>query len=250
MKQQAIALSSYAFHAITRWLSTSSGGGLGASGMRLVDGEVVRNSIVRSDSAGITEGGRNRGMGRLVLEQVPDIVFGELTVETSLHVSDFLRDDGIVVVEGGLLDELLVQHGLEKEIEVRHESSGVTILVLGEETVQSVVDLSIVGVDSLNRGEAREELQGGEESDAVEPARDSNLQEVKDSWVNQMSISAIDTYTGVRLGHSLEAGNMEVSDARGTGLDHVGIEPEVVSAEASQVVLLSVEVLVIHLSFY
>ena len=43
---------------------------------------------------------------------------------------------------------------------------------------------------------------------------------------------------------------MEVGDTRGSGLDHVGIEPEVVSAEASQVVLLPVEVLVIHLSFY
>ena len=65
-----------------------------------------------------------------------------------------------------------------------------------------------------------------------------------------MSISACDTYTGVRLRHSLEASNMEVGDTRRTGLDHVGIEPEVVGAETSQVVLLPVEVLVIHLSFY
>ena len=43
---------------------------------------------------------------------------------------------------------------------------------------------------------------------------------------------------------------MEAGDARSTGLDHVGVEPEVVSAEASQVVLIPVEVLVIHLSFY
>ena len=218
--------------------------------MRLVNGEVVRHGIVRVDSGGITEGGRGRSMRRLILEEVPDIVFGEFTVETSLHVSDFLGDDGIVVVEGGLLDELLVQHGLEKEIEVGHESSGVTVLVLGEETIQSVVDLGIVGVDSLGRSEAREELEGGEESETVEPARDSNLQEVKDSWVKQKVNSACDTYTGVRLGHSLEGGNVEVGDTRGSGLDHVGIEPEVVSAEASQIVLLPVEVLVIHLSFY
>jgi len=177
--KQLNALSSYASE-------RGSEGGLGASRMSLVNGQVVRDGVVSVDSARVAEGGRSGAMSRLVLEQVPDIVLGEFTVETSLHVSDFLGDDGVVVVEGRLLDESLVQHGLEQEIEVRHESSGIAVLVLGEDAIQSVVDLSIGGVHSLGSGEASEELEAGEEGETVEPARDSNLHERKDISVSHL----------------------------------------------------------------
>lgn len=80
--------------------------------------------------------------GCSVMQQVLDILVGEVTHETCLLIFDFLGHVGIVVVEGRGVNELLVEDGLEEELEVAHEAGVVTVSVLSEDGEKSVVDLS------------------------------------------------------------------------------------------------------------
>ena len=80
--------------------------------------------------------------GCSVMQQVLDILVGEVTHETCLLIFDFLGHVGIVVVEVRGVNELLVEDGLEEELEVTHEAGVVTVSVLSEDGEKSVVDLS------------------------------------------------------------------------------------------------------------
>ena len=83
--------------------------------------------------------------------------------------------DVVVVVKSGLINELLIKGTLKKEVEVRHESCIVTILVLWEERVQPEVDLLHILVGFLLLCEAHAELDEGNEGDTVEETKDSLL---------------------------------------------------------------------------
>ena len=76
-----------------------------------------------------------------VLHEILDIVLGELTVETLLHILDFLGFDWVLIVSSGLINKSLVECTLQKKVEVGHESGIVAVLVLCENRVQSEVDL-------------------------------------------------------------------------------------------------------------
>ena len=102
--------------------------------MHLVAGHVsLSSSVVAADSSWVLERFEVRTMVRLVLQEVLDIVFGEVSRQTFLHIVNFLLLDDVVVVHGGLIDESLIEHGVEQQIEVGHESSIVTVLVLRED---------------------------------------------------------------------------------------------------------------------
>ena len=81
----------------------------------------------------------------VILQKVLDISHGEVADETVLNILNFLRDNLILVVVGGLGDESLVKDTFKEKIEIRHESGIVTELVLLEDGVKSHVDfLSVV----------------------------------------------------------------------------------------------------------
>lgn len=146
--------------------------------MHLVAGEVVTLGVVGANSIWVVQGLGSGPVVALVLKQVLDIILSELSVETQLHILDFLGDRGVVVVEGGLINEPLVQHTLEEEIEVRHESCVVSIFVLHEDGVKSEIDLGLLWVLRFGAREATEELHTSEESDAPDGGHDSNLQQM------------------------------------------------------------------------
>ena len=114
-------------------------------------------------------------MVTLVLEQVLDIILGEITVETELHVFDFLGNSGVIVIEGRLIDESFVEDTLKEEIEVGHESCVISVLVLHEDGVKSEIDLSLLWISFLGTGETSQELGKGEEGDAPDGGYDSDL---------------------------------------------------------------------------
>ena len=143
--------------------------------MSLVDREVVRLRVGRCNSGGVPHALLACAMLLLVFEEVTDIFVREFTIETLLHVLDLAGDDWIVVVSGRLIDELLVQDTLKQQVEVRHETSIVAVLVLGEDRIKSVVDLLVGRIGRLNRREAEQELRRRAEGQAINPARDSRL---------------------------------------------------------------------------
>ena len=124
---------------LTLWLIISSSEGwLGSTWMRFVDGEVVRYLIVGADSAWVAHNEGWRAVLALVFNEILDIILGELSIETLFHILNFLCLDWVIIIGCGLINKSLVKSRLEEKIEVGHESSIVTILVLCEDRVQSV----------------------------------------------------------------------------------------------------------------
>ena len=109
--------------------------------MDLVAREVVALWVVGTNSIWVVDDLGLRSMVTLVLQEVSNIILSELTVETKLHILDFLGNRWIIVIESGLVDESFVQNTLEEKIEVRHESSVVSVLVFHEDGVQSEIHL-------------------------------------------------------------------------------------------------------------
>ena len=111
--------------------------------MSLVNGKVVRWLVGGGNSGRVSKDSASVAMGTFVLEKVSDVFIREFAVETLLHVLHFRGNHRVVVVGSGLIDESLVEHGLEQQVEVRHESSVVSVLVLAEDGLQSVVHLLV-----------------------------------------------------------------------------------------------------------
>lgn len=143
--------------------------------MNLVAREVVALWVVGSNSIWVVDDLGLGSMVALILQEVSDIVLSELAVETELHILDFLSDRWVIVVEGGLIDESFVQDTLEEEIEVGHESSVVSVLVLHEDGVESEVDLGLLWINALGSGESAKELDSSEEGNTPDGCHDSDL---------------------------------------------------------------------------
>lgn len=112
----------------------------------------------------------------LILKQVTHISCVEVTGETSLNILDLLGYEGVVVVLGGLIDELLVQRRLEESVEVAHESGVVAELVLGEQGQQTVVALLADLVLLLDDGEVEHGLNERDKGHTVNQGDHSSLQ--------------------------------------------------------------------------
>ena len=80
----------------------------------------------------------------LVVKQVTQIRVGVVVNKTRLLIGNFLLDHWIIVVGVGIVQEALVKDGLKEEVEVAHETGMVTVLVLGEDGKQSVVDFLVL----------------------------------------------------------------------------------------------------------
>jgi hypothetical protein len=124
-----------------------------ALGQDFVAAERVTLGVVRANAVGLA--GALEAVvvvATFVLQGVAHIGVGEVAVETELHILDFSRGDGVIVVGRGLLEEALVKHGLEEELEVAHPSGVVTVLVLGVDGDETEVALVL---DGLVLGECR-----------------------------------------------------------------------------------------------
>ena len=146
--------------------------------MHLVAREGIALDVVSSNSIWVVDYLGSRVVAALVLKQVLDIVLGELSVQTQLHILDFLSDSWVIVVNGRLIDESLVEHTLEEQIEVGHESCVVSILVLHEDGVKSEIDLLLLWVRGLGSRELSQELKSGKEGNTPDRSDDSVLNSV------------------------------------------------------------------------
>ena len=77
----------------------------------------------------------------LVFNKVANVGSCEVAVETKLHVFDFFRSKGIVIIEGRVVDELFIQHSFQEQLEVAHEASVVAVFVFAENRKQAVIAL-------------------------------------------------------------------------------------------------------------
>lgn len=116
----------------------------------------------------------------LILKQVTHIGCIEVAGETGLNILDLLGYEGVVVVLGGLIDELLVQRRLEEGVEVAHESGVVAKLVLGEQGEQTVVALLADLVLLLDGGEVEDGPKERDKGHTVDQGDHSSLQ----AWVS------------------------------------------------------------------
>ena len=114
---------------------------------------------------------------RLVVEESLDIGWSEVTSETRLLILDFSSGKLIIVVKSGVIEELLVKNGLEKELEIAHETGVVTVLVLGEDGDETEGFLISDRVVSGRGREAKHELSSTEESDSVKSTSNAHLLE-------------------------------------------------------------------------
>jgi len=114
-----------------------------------------------------------------VLKGVAHIRASEVAVQTALHIWDFSRVDGVIVVSRGLLEEALVQHGLKEELEVTHPSGVVTVLVLGVDGDQTEVSLLLDGLVLREGSHAHASLNDGHASDGPEETEHTLLHKNK-----------------------------------------------------------------------
>ena len=111
----------------------------------------------------------------LVMDEILHISRSEVTGQTLLLILDFRSGELIVVIESGVVKELLVEDRLEEELEVGHEAGIVTVLVLLEDGDEAVVFfvLNVLGGGDL--GECESGLDSTHESNGVESTSDTHL---------------------------------------------------------------------------
>jgi len=105
-------------------------------------------------------------VGAAVLVEVTNIGLGEVVDKTVLSVLDFESGEGVVVVLGGVVNELIVEGGLKEHLEVGHDTGLVAVLVLSEKGHKTVVTFVNLGVNLGLGGESESELEDGERGDS------------------------------------------------------------------------------------
>ena len=118
-------------------------GWLRSTWMSLVHREIIVCLVVGSNSSWVLEYKLARGMILLVFDKILDIIFCKFTIKTLFHILDFLCLDWVIVVKGRLINKSLIECTFQEEVEIRHESGIITVLVLSKDRVQSKVDFSI-----------------------------------------------------------------------------------------------------------
>ena len=169
--------------------------------------------------------------GISVSVEVTYISLSRFTSKTGLNILDFQGGHSIVVVKGGLVNEALVEHGFEEELEVAHEAGMVTELVLGEDGDKAVV---LLGALIVNLGDGGESGQETEESEACHAVEETNVASLNTnnhsySFLKEQQPKAVPaTYAGVCLRHALDHASRVADDTRNARLQVVVIEPQVV----------------------
>lgn len=146
-------------------------------GEDFVAGKGVSFRVVGADTVGVPHSlVRGVVVALLVVEKTSNITVREVTGETSLLILNLSSGHLIVVVEDGVVEEFLVEDGLEEELEVAHEARVVTILVLGEDGDEAEVLLVLNRLVSGQLREGEGGLDGSGQGDRPEGASNTHLQ--------------------------------------------------------------------------
>jgi len=145
-----------------------------------------------------------------VLDKVGDIRRSKFSVQSLFHIFDFSGNNLIIVVKSGVFDELLVEHTFQEEVEIRHESGIVTILVLSKDRSESDVSFFIIWVSNELLGESEYSLGKTESGNTNDETKGSQ------SRVMLAHFSEDSIWVGVNLGISK--------------LDVIEIKPKIVSS--------------------
>jgi len=151
-------------------------------GQDLVAGQGVSLGVVGANTVWELQGLVRVMIARaLVVDKVGNIGRGEVRRETSLLILDFVSGQFVVVVKHGVVNELLVEDGLEHELEVAHETGVVAVTILSEDRHEAVV-LLVLHILRLGLGrEADGSLDEGAKGDGVEGTDSTHLLSVEKS---------------------------------------------------------------------
>jgi len=106
--------------------------------------ESIALGVVRSNTVWISDGfERLVTVVTLVVNEVANILGGEITGQTHLLILNFGCGQLVIVVQSSVVKELFVECGLEEKLEVAHKASVVTILVLGKDGNETIVFLNL-----------------------------------------------------------------------------------------------------------
>ena len=129
----------------------------------LIAWEVIASNVVCTNSSWISHDESFLGVRLFIFSKVLNISFWEFSTQTTFHVFDFLGNTWVFLIESGLINKSLVQKTFKEKIEIRHESSIVTILVFIEDWLKSHVNFIWCWVDFISSGEATKEFETSEE---------------------------------------------------------------------------------------
>ena len=167
-------------------MRSCSNNGLLTLGEDFVARKSIRFLVVSSNTVGITESFvRSVVSGISVSAHVACISLRELTSQTGFLILDFPRGDLIIVIESGLINEALVKHSFEEELEISHETGMVTKLVLAEYRDQTIV---LLVSHSVNLGKCREtvkEFNAREYGQTIEESEVTSLKQNGEKVNNQ-----------------------------------------------------------------
>jgi len=111
----------------------------------------------------------------LVVEEILHIGWGKVTGQTLLLILDLRSGQLIIVIESGVVKELLIEDRLEKEFEVGHEAGIVAVLVLLEDGDEAVVLFILNILRSGNLGEGKSGLDSTHKSNGIESSGHTHL---------------------------------------------------------------------------
>ena len=157
---------------------------------------------------------------------------------------------------------MFVERGLEEKLEVAHETSVVTILVLGKDGDETVILLILNFGAFGNRREVERSLDCSYKSNRPQGTGDTHLNKKSVSsytytdrrhyWLKtagrfgRVKLIVRVTYARDGLGHTAEDRNVPRVDFRSSHLLVVGIEPQVMGSVGSEILLISAQVQVPH----
>ena len=129
-------------------------------GQNFVARESIALGVVRSNTVWVSDGfERLVTVVTLVVNEVANILGGEITGQTHLLILNFGCGQLVIVVQSSVVKELFVECGLEEKLEVAHKASVVTILVLGKDGNETIVFLNLNFVAFWNLREANCSLE-------------------------------------------------------------------------------------------
>jgi len=118
------------------------------------------------------------------MEKTLNILRGEVTGKTLFLILELGSGELVIVVKSGVVEELFVENGFKKELEIAHETSVITILILGEDGHKAVVFFvfDILGCGRLREGKST--LDSSNEGHGPESTSNTHLLIIKEDRVS------------------------------------------------------------------
>ena len=145
-------------------------------GQNFVARESIALGVVRSNTVWVSDGfERLVTVVTLVVNEVANILGGEITGQTHLLILNFGCGQLVIVVQSSVVKELFVECGLEEKLEVAHKASMIAVFVFAEYGQKSVVALLAHRVLLFLFAEVEVELDKREQSQTPQAGRNTSL---------------------------------------------------------------------------